>query len=345
MPRTKRQGTPARAIGQKKRKTTTRNNNKTDVTGRGKGKTSQPSQPVPPTTRPDTDSDSDQSDSGNPQTRIEFPTFSANGTKCTEQNFNVDIEEYTPRMEPSFSDHVGANVPLRIREKIWAGKFVDFSTLLKPEREANELEYSGDIKIRNYKMVVEPSKPRYFLDIEEWTSAFLVFMSVYLEKFRTRAQELIKYMRDIRLAAKRSTKFGWGSYDEQFRLRKEREPHSSWGDINNEFWLLYVNSNLKTNNYQNQFRRDNSNYTSNVTHNMSASQNSYQSYPQQSQSNKVNKGSAASTSKKPNVALYCKFYNQGDNCHFYLRCRYLHQCENCGGKHRGVYCRSSQQGR
>lgn len=44
-----------------------------------------------------------------------------------------------------------------------------------------------------------------------------------LEKYRARAQEFIKYMRDIRMAADRSSN-GWFIYDEQFRIRKASDP-------------------------------------------------------------------------------------------------------------------------
>ena len=56
-------------------------------------------------------------------------------------------------------------------------------------------------------------------------------MSVYLEKFPGKSQELIKYMHDIRLAASRQGHVGWAKYDEQFRLKKERYPTSSWGRL------------------------------------------------------------------------------------------------------------------
>ena len=59
-----------------------------------------------------------------------------------------------------------------------------------------------------------------------------------LEKYRSRAQEFLKYMRDIRLAASRSQ--GWFRYDEQYRLRQANNSVSSWGIINQEFWLLYI---------------------------------------------------------------------------------------------------------
>lgn len=39
-----------------------------------------------------------------------------------------------------------------------------------------------------------------------------------LEKYQSEARELLKYLRDIRLAASRS--IAWHKYDEQFRFRK-----------------------------------------------------------------------------------------------------------------------------
>ena len=47
-------------------------------------------------------------------------------------------------------------------------------------------------------------------------------------------------MRDIRLAASRSE--NWAAYDEQFRLKIEKKPNLSWGNIHGEYWLLHVNS-------------------------------------------------------------------------------------------------------
>ncbi|CAG2218687.1 unnamed protein product [Mytilus edulis] len=68
----------------------------------------------------------------------------------------------------------------------------------------------------------------------------MIFMSVYIEKYSTRAQELLKYMRDIRLAATRSE--NWATYDEQFRLKIEKNPNLSWGNIHGEYWLLHITS-------------------------------------------------------------------------------------------------------
>jgi hypothetical protein len=64
-----------------------------------------------------------------------------------------------------------------------------------------------------------------FLTINKWITAYVIYMSVMLEKYRTRSQELLKYLKDIRLAATRSPT-GWYLYDEQFHLRMADDPHA-----------------------------------------------------------------------------------------------------------------------
>ena len=98
----------------------------------------------------------------------------------------------------------------------------------------------GDLKCKNGRLCIEKRWPGVELSINDWTSAFMVYMSVYIDKYRTRAQKLLKYMRDIRLAASRSE--NWAVYDEQFRLKIEKNPNLSWGNIHGEYWLIHVNS-------------------------------------------------------------------------------------------------------
>lgn len=339
MPRgQKNKGSPARAQGRpKRRKTGT--GPKNDGKERSKGTRSMDGSGTEEAVHSGISSGSENGD------HLEFPSFS--GNVQNQHNVAVDIENFTPPRDTSCLDNVGANVPSKIKERIWAGKFVDFSTLLKPEREAlNDLE-AGDIKIKNQKIVLEPSKPRSFLDIDDWTSAYIIFMSVMLEKFQTRTQEMLKYMRDIRLASRRSTRFGWGTYDEQYRLRKERDPYSSWGVINQELWLFYVHSNTRydTHNYQGISTYKTNNWQNNNVSNSSASASSTHINTMSNRQVKRDTTPNQSSKQKTGGILYCRFYNQGTDCHFYPRCRYLHACEICGGKHRRVQCRSSQQGR
>ena len=73
--------------------------------------------------------------------------------------------------------------------------------------------------------------------IEQWTSAFLVFSSIYLMRHADRARQLLKYADTIRSAAFRRVGFGWRDYDVQFRLRQARMPARSWASIDAELWL------------------------------------------------------------------------------------------------------------
>jgi hypothetical protein len=122
-------------------------------------------------------------------------------------------------------------------------QFIDLGLLLKSTKEIND--YLGghrEVQFHEGKFCVYQQKTPTFLTIDKWITAFVIYISVMLEKYRTHSQELLKYLKDIRLAAARSPTC-WYRYDEQFRLRMADDPHACWGQINQEYWLLYVNSN------------------------------------------------------------------------------------------------------
>ena len=61
-------------------------------------------------------------------------------------------------------------------------------------------------------------------NIHTWTSAFMIYASIILEKWPSKGNELLKYMHTVRLANFRGFIGGWVKYDEQYRLRKSRGP-------------------------------------------------------------------------------------------------------------------------
>lgn len=226
---------------------------------------------------------------------------------------SVDFADYLPPTTPSYTDPLSAHVPLTLKQKIWQGKFIDISVLVKSARELlDHNESQGEIQIKNGRMCLVKQKSSVYLNIDKWTSAFLVFSSVLLEKFPDKAQDLLKYMRDVRLAANRSP--GWFRYDEQFRLRMASNPGIPWGQINNELWLLYVtnaSSQSPANSGQTQYKQNN---------------------PQNQTKNADFKPIAS-----------CNLFNQGKNCNFFPNCRFKHACRMCGGNHPAIKCRKSQQ--
>ncbi|KAK3101442.1 hypothetical protein FSP39_003631 [Pinctada imbricata] len=221
----------------------------------------------------------------------------------------------------SIFDNVGEHVPLKLKEKIWNGQFIDLSLLLKSARDmTSELESGGEVILKDGKLLVQKHKStKPLFNIHAWTSAFLVYMSLYLEKHPSRVQEMLKYMRDVRLAASRApNQTAWVRYDEQFRLKRANNPQSSWGIIDNELWLVCM-SNFRGENF---FRgeKPNSNFQPHSQPTLDTDQKSV----------------VSSTSKQ-----ICWRFNKG-NCRFNRNCNFQHRCSTCGSNHPVFKCTASK---
>ncbi|XP_053373900.1 uncharacterized protein LOC128546687 [Mercenaria mercenaria] len=137
----------------------------------------------------------------------------------------------------TINDCVSAQIPLNIKEKTWAGKYINLALLQKssPEILASQgaqliLSEDGFIETRP-KTLSEKVKT-----IEQWTDAFVIFMDIYLVQNPQACSELLTYMATIRQAASRRHDFAWRVYDEQFRMRQENflQP---WSRLNSDLWL------------------------------------------------------------------------------------------------------------
>lgn len=82
---------------------------------------------------------------------------------------------------------------------------------------------------KNGQLVVEKQHLRAITNKISWTTAFIVYMSVYLERCKGKAQDMRRYTHGIRLAASRVDHNYWSKYDEQYRFKKKRYPSSYWG--------------------------------------------------------------------------------------------------------------------
>jgi len=101
----------------------------------------------------------------------------------------------------------------------------------------------GDFVLKVGTLAVVNKPPGSIISIHSWTTAFMIFMDIMLEKRTFKTQEYLKYMQCIRLATSMGYSNGWIAYDEQYRLKKTRLPFSSWALIDQELWVLYVISN------------------------------------------------------------------------------------------------------
>ena len=119
------------------------------------------------------------------------------------------VQVSRPAAEMSIGDPIGSHVPVAIREKIWAGAYIDLPLLLKQARDLRtDPHITGELVIKNGQLVIEKQHLKSINNINTWTTAFTIFMSIYLEKFPGKAQDMLKYMHNIRLAAGRQGHLG-----------------------------------------------------------------------------------------------------------------------------------------
>ncbi|CAC5380011.1 unnamed protein product [Mytilus coruscus] len=139
-----------------------------------------------------------------------------------------------------------------------------------------------------------------------WTSAFIIFMDIMLEKWHNKGQEFLKYMYNVRLASSRGDGSGWDINDEHYRLRKARCPHSSWAELDIELWVLYVSTPQRSVN-------------SDTNHSVGDQKGSQ--YVYNNESEQVQRFSEP-----------CKGYNLG-RCSYRAACIFEHECFRCSGNH------------
>ncbi|CAG2208375.1 unnamed protein product [Mytilus edulis] len=61
----------------------------------------------------------------------------------------IPLHEFTPSQESSIHDTVREHVPSKIKEKIWEGKFIELHSLLRTQKEMEEVD-EGDLKFKRF---------------------------------------------------------------------------------------------------------------------------------------------------------------------------------------------------
>ena len=90
-------------------------------------------------------------------------------------------------------------------------------------------------------LILQPDQNyKKIFSIDTWTTAFIIFTSIYCSAHPEKFQDLLKYMSMVRLGASRCANLGWKMYDEQFWLRKAQDPVNAWYLVDYELWLIYM---------------------------------------------------------------------------------------------------------
>ena len=204
----------------------------------------------------------------------------------------------------SSSTPLGFSVPEKIKEKNWGNQFIDLGLLIGNHQVADKFNISiTNEQNSNPALSLVPNLcPKQIKNIEEWTSAFIVFVARYSSHHPLEASRLMKYMETVRDLSKRG---GWAfkNYDENFRMMKQNDPSWPWDVMHSEYWIrATLTTGQNVNNSNNQSFRE----------------------PQTRQPNSEN--------------LCFRFQRQGF-CPFKQICKFAHRCSSCGDtRHHHTAC-------
>ena len=131
------------------------------------------------------------------------------------------------------------DIPAQYVKDIESGEFFELSKLLP--KYLSEFNDDDNLVLTLDNSVVRVSKKANtstsITEIEQWTTAFTTYMSVFTHKFPQRSQELLQYLSLIRYAARVHRGLGWAIYDYKFRQKAGQNNTRVWSEIDQQLWL------------------------------------------------------------------------------------------------------------
>ena len=129
------------------------------------------------------------------------------------------------------ADNLGMHVSPSNKDKIIQGGYIDLALLLQNNNTHILQPNKQTINLIQGELVIQPKTYQRITTIEQWTDAFITFISIYCQVHVDKFQQLLKYMNNVRIGAKRCGQhcLGWKQYEEQFRLKIAQHQSGSWG--------------------------------------------------------------------------------------------------------------------
>ena len=216
-------------------------------------------------------------------------------------------ESFVPTQMPSYG-HPALDVPAAYVKQIQTGEFFDLAKLLPREFPSTADEDSVVLTLENsiIKAKKANQQTQKITNIEQWTTAFTVYMGILTSKFPSRSQELLQYMSLIRYASQTHRGLGWCIYDHKFRRKAALNASLNWSQIDQQLWLCLFTIPPDI------LRRE------------------YPLFTNGPQQNTTLSGAA----RRGNT---CHEYNKRGECKN-TSCPYRHECNRCSGTHPGFSC-------
>jgi len=173
-------------------------------------------------------------------------------TQVGDQGSNLSsintASESTPVLDGSASSNIVQAVPSAVPnidipgsyvKEIQTGEFFDLAKLVPKNLSVYDDEDQLSLTLENSTVKVSKKKTNSarITDIEQWTTAFTSYMSVFTHKYPLRAQELLQYLGLIRYAARVHKGLGWAIYDHKFRQKAGLDKSLVWSQIDQHLWL------------------------------------------------------------------------------------------------------------
>ncbi|XP_033730181.1 uncharacterized protein LOC117319495 [Pecten maximus] len=119
-----------------------------------------------------------------------------------------------------------------IKDKIWAGEFIEISMIDKKDHESFEqvIKYIAGAPVVQW----VPKHRTKTLSLDQWTNNFHIYATIYCEKKPEKFASLLKYMSIIRKLASKGA--DWQFYDCSFRRLQATNGDQGWERVEWELW-------------------------------------------------------------------------------------------------------------
>ena len=153
----------------------------------------------------------------------------------------VGIVGERPNNMASFSSvPLGSLVDPKIKAKLWTGQFVELYSLVGEFSESPVLIF--DVNNRNPSVQMRDNVSRRTFNVGQWTDAFLVYVSIYIECHPTEVASILKYGQLVRSMAASARNNMCIAYDRDFRKLRAHN-NMPWDVIHQELYLALSHRN------------------------------------------------------------------------------------------------------